>query len=366
MPPVLPEIQQELHLSFSATGGLSSVVTFCFGAFALPGAILLNRFGARRVIGTGLLAVGVAGLVRILTPGPAWLYAGTALLAISVALAQPGLAVIVRSWFPTAAQRASSIFSLGLNAGGMVASSATVFLLGFGGWRGTFVIWSLLAVLVAVLWFWLAPGREDAHEPVAQSFGKVARNPEVWRAAGLFGAQSLVFFSVSTWAPFLLHSQGPGYVALFLFVMSFIGIPLQAILSAIRRPWATWPWFYVVAGVLATIGSAGLAFGLTRLALVCAALVGMGATMAFAGSLALPAMRAESSEEVATYSAMTLSAGYMLAFSGPLVGGILLDRTGVITTTFWPVLAGAVLVVLLGLTMPASRPVSAGPSAPPA
>jgi CP family cyanate transporter-like MFS transporter len=365
VPPVLPEIRSDLHLSFSATGGLSSVVTFCFGAFALPGALLLNRFGARQVMGIGLLAAGASGLIRLLPPSVFWLYAGTALLATSVAMCQPGLAVIARRWFPRAAQRASSVFSLGLNLGGMVAASGTVFLLGFGGWRGTFVVWSALAIAAGLIWIWLAPGRQETHERVPHSFDKLIRDREVWRAAGLFGSQSLVFFSVSTWSPFLLRSEGPTYVALFLFVLSVVGIPLQIILTTIRRPWATSRGFYIVAGALAIAGSVMLALGLTRLALVAAALVGVGATMGFAGALALPAVRALSTADVAGYSALSFSLGYMLAFSGPLLGGILLDRTGVITTTFYPVL-GAALMLLLGVTIPGRRKLRSSSAAPPA
>lgn len=355
VPPVLPEIQADLHLSFSATGGLSSIVTFCFGAFALPGALLLNRFGARQVMGIGLLAVGISGVLRLLPPSVIGLYAGTALLATSVAMTQPGLAVVARRWFPDAAQRASSVFSLGLNGGGMVAASGTVFILGLGGWRGTFVFWSLVAIAAAVVWMWLAPGRREAHERMPHSFGKLIRDREVWRAAGLFGSQSLVFFSVSTWSPFLLRAEGPTYVALFLFVMSVVGLPLQIFLTTVRSPWATSRGFYTLAGVLAIAGSVLLALGLNRLALLAAALVGAGATMGFAGALALPAIRASSTADVAGYSALSFSLGYLLAFSGPLLGGILLDRTGVITTTFWPVLAGAALMLLLGVTIPRRR-----------
>jgi CP family cyanate transporter-like MFS transporter len=366
VPPVLPEIRSDLNLSFSATGGLSSIVTFCFGAFALPGALLLNRFGARQVMGIGLLAAGASGLIRLLPPSVFWLYAGTALLATSVAMCQPGLAVIARRWFPRAAQRASSVFSLGLNTGGMVAASGTVFLLGFGGWRGSFVIWSALAIAVALIWMWLAPGREETHERMPHSFNSLIRDREVWRAAGLFGSQSLVFFSVSTWSPFLLRAEGPTYVALFLFVLSVVGIPLQIMLSALRRPWATSRGFYILAGVLAIAGSVLLALGLTRLALLAGALVGAGATMGFAGALALPAIRAPSTADVAGYSALSFSLGYMLAFSGPLLGGILLDRTGSITTTFYPVLGGAALMLLLGVTIPRRRGLSPETAAPPA
>jgi CP family cyanate transporter-like MFS transporter len=352
MPPVLPEIRADLHLTYLATGALPSLVTVVFGLAAIPGAILVNRFGAYLVLGGGTIFLGLAGLLRLLPPGTFWLFAGTGLLSLSVALAQPGLAVIARTWFPGRAQSISTVYSLGLTVGGLAASAGTAFLLGLGGWRGTFVIWSGLALAAGLLWLWSAPGREQIHEPAPHSFGALLRDGEVWRAAGLFGCQSLVYFSVSTWSPFLLHDRGPAYVALFLFILGVTGLPPTIWLATTHRPWAGSRAFYVGAGVLILMGTSGLALGLVGWAWLWAALIGLGATLVFAGGLALPAIRARSADEVAGYSGLMLTIGYLVSFVGPVTGGYLLDHTRQITSAYWPVLAASVAIVVLGVTMP--------------
>jgi len=46
------------------------------------------------------------------------------------------------------------------------------------------------------------------------------------------------------------------------------------------------------------------------------------------------------------------TAGYLLAFVGPLSAGVLVDATGSITFAFWPALLGAVLMALVGSLAP--------------
>jgi len=65
VPPVLPEVRADLHLSFAAAGALSAIPVLGLGAAAVPGALLANRFGARRVVGLGTVGLGVAALLRL-------------------------------------------------------------------------------------------------------------------------------------------------------------------------------------------------------------------------------------------------------------------------------------------------------------
>jgi len=55
---------------------------------------------------------------------------------------------------------------------------------------------------------------------------------------------------------------------------------------------------------------------------------------------------------VAAYSALVLTAGYAFSFIGPLLGGILLDHTGILTSPFWVITASGVLALGLGATLP--------------
>jgi CP family cyanate transporter-like MFS transporter len=352
VPPVLPELRSDLHLSFSATGALTAIPVLGLGAAAIPGAILVNRFGARAVVGAATLGLGVAGLLRLTPPLPYSLYFWTAMMSLSVALAQPGITVLVRSWFPRRLQQVSTIYAMALGAGGLAGATLSVYLLAFGGWRGTFAIWALLAISVGIVWIWFAPGRGDAHVPTPHGLGRLMRETQVWHVAALFGCQSLVFYGGLTWIPFLLRGYSQDYLALVLFLYQVTAVPITAVLATIHRPWARSRSWYVFGALLMTAGSFGFLSGAMGLAWLWAPLTGVGGAMMFAGVLALPTLLARTNSEVAGYSALTLTAGYAFSFLGPLIGGVLLDTTHIVTSPFWVISASAAASAVLGATLP--------------
>lgn len=351
LPPVLPELRADLHLSFSAIGALTGIPVLGLGAAAVPGALLVNRFGARSVVGVASLGLALAALMRISPPLPYSLFIWTAILALMIAAAQPGMAVLVRNWFPSRIQQASAIYSMSLAAGALAGATLSVYLLAFGGWRGTFVAWALLAFLAGGVWIWMAPGRGSIHEPLPHGLGRLIRNREVWHVAALFGGQSLVFYGGMTWIPFLLRSSSHAYLALVLFLFQVTSLPVTAILATIHLPWATSRIWYTAGGLLMSIGSIGLMLGLTELAWLWAPIAGLGNAMVFAGANSLPALLAADRSEVAGYTALMLTAGYAFAFFGPLVGGLLLDHTHVITSPFWVITGAALMTAALGAVL---------------
>ncbi len=241
VPPVLPELRVDLHLSFSAIGALTAIPVLGLGVGAVPGALLVNRFGARRVVGASTLGLGLTALLRLAPPLPYSLFIWTAVLALLIAAAQPAIAVLIRNRFPDHIQQTSTIYAMSLGVGGLAGATLSVYLLAFGGWRGTFVIWALLALVAAVVWIWTAPGRGSLHEPMPHGLGRLVRNREVWHVAMLFGGQSLVFYGGTTWIPFLLRGYSHAYLALVLFLFQVVILPLTAILATIHRPWARSP-----------------------------------------------------------------------------------------------------------------------------
>lgn len=361
VPPVLPELRADLHLSFSAAGALTAIPVLGLGATAVPGALLVNRFGARKVIGFATFGLGLAALLRLTPPLPYSLFVWTAVLALLTATAQPAVAVSIRTWFPDRIQQISTIYAMSLGLGALAGATLSVYLLSLGGWRGTFIVWAILALLGAAIWNWKAPGRGSLHEPVPHGLGRLVRDPKVWHVAALFGGQSLVFYGGVTWIPFLLRGYSHAYLALVLFLFQAVSLPLTAILATTRRSWATSRWWYVGGGVFMSIGSIGFMVGLTGLAWIWAPLTGLGNSMVFAGTNSLPAILAHDPSDVAGYTALTLTAGYGFAFFGPLIGGLLLDHTGLITSPFWVISAAALMTVLLGVMLsPTGRPAGAG------
>ena len=64
VPPVILLIQADLRLSGTEIGILSGLPVILFGVAALPGSLLIARFGALNTLVAGLLITGVASGLR--------------------------------------------------------------------------------------------------------------------------------------------------------------------------------------------------------------------------------------------------------------------------------------------------------------
>jgi cyanate permease len=84
--------------------------------------------------------------------------------------------------------------------------------------------------------------------------------------------------------------------------------------------------------------------------------IGLGTGMIFTGTTTLPALLAKSPSEVAGYAALVLTAGYAVSFVGPLLGGVLLDQTHILTSPFWVITASAAIATILGATLSTAPP----------
>ncbi|HLH69194.1 MAG TPA: MFS transporter [Candidatus Dormibacteraeota bacterium] len=351
VPPVLPALRNDLHLSFTQAGALTSLPVLCLGLAAVPGAFLINRYGARSVVGLSTFGLGVTALLRLAPPEPAALYVFSALMALCVAVAQPAMSVVVRLWFPHRIQQASTVFSTALGAGGLCGSALTAELETLSGWRGTFVIWSTVALLVGLVWLLAAPNLGTGHDPEPTGLGGALSDRTAWHVAGLFGSQSLVFYGSASWIPFELRHAGPGELSLIMLLLSLGTLLAGTILMGVRWPWARSRAFYAGAGLLTVLGTTGFALGLVGQAWLWATALGMGTAMSFLGATALPALFARPGQ-VAAYAAVVLTVGYAISFVGPLMGGLLLDHTHATTSPFWLMMVGAAALTVLGLTLP--------------
>ena len=88
-----------ITLSGTGIGILSGLPVVLFGIAALPGSLLIARFGACATLVAGLVIAGrcsaCAALLRRW-----WLYAATIVMSAGIAIMQPALPALVRQWLP--------------------------------------------------------------------------------------------------------------------------------------------------------------------------------------------------------------------------------------------------------------------------
>lgn len=350
IPPSLPAIRSELGLSFSATGFITSLAVLMLGVASIPGALLATRYGARRIVAVCGIGLFVFTVSLTLPPAVFWVFAGSALITLSIALAQPAISVLIQRWFPGAIARAGNLYGNGLLMGSVLGASLSPYMSGAIGWRGVFLVWAAVAGIGVLLWTRFT-ARDSSAAPKI-NLGAIGRDPRAWQVAALFAFQNLVYYTVATWLPFLVKGRGAAYLATTLLFLNFFPILLLLALPFFRWQYALSTAFYVIAGLLAATGSLGLLLGLTELAWPLAFMVGLGAGAAFVGSIALPPLLAVNESEAAGFSALMFTAGYTLAFAGPLSAGVLVDTTGQVAMAFLPPAVAGVLMAVVGSLAP--------------
>ena len=130
-------------------------------------------------------------------------------------------------------------------------------------------------------------------------------------------------------------------------------LPVTLVLLGTRRPFVRSRAFYAAAGALATAGVLGWLVAADAAVPLWAALIGAGVSMTFAGLLAYPPS-VEAPAGVAGFTAVMLTVGYCAAFTGPLLGGVVLDLVHWRRAPFLVIGVAAVVMVIAGLRPPPS------------
>ena len=226
---IAPELMQEMNITATGLGLVTSAYFLAFGLFQLPLGLLLDRFGPRRV---------EASLLLVAAAGSALFAVGTSLQALALGRALIGLGVSAclmasfksfSQWFPS--NRLPSLTATIMVAGGLGALSASVPVaaaLPFIGWRGVF--WLVAALLVLASGFLMTVPDHQSHgerETLGQqirSLGSIYGNRVFWRFApqGCFVVGGFMAIQ-GLWAvPWLMEVNGAtrGDAAGVLFLMS--------------------------------------------------------------------------------------------------------------------------------------------------
>jgi CP family cyanate transporter-like MFS transporter len=355
--PVLPRIIEDVGLSHTAAGFLFSIPVLMMGIVGLPGGILADRVGAGRVMGPGLVAIGVASAMRAFE-GPAGLFAGTALLGAAVGTLQPALPRVVRAGFADRIGVGTAVYSTGFTCGALLGVAATPALLlpavGAWGWRGTFVVWGAFAAASALAWpRFREAGARSATGLDPGSFAAVLREPLLWRISGMIVANSAVFYACNAWLTAYYETLGwpTARAAMPLTVLTAVGAaagfvaPIVSDRLAGRRPG-------LLASAAATVvGMAGFLWAPAALAWPSAVLFGIGLFANYTLSLALP-VDVTPTAHVGAATGVVFALGHGGSLAGALGTGLLRDVTGDFRAGMAALLVTALLMTAFALTIP--------------
>ena len=239
-----------VNVSFAALGmsadlGLSSTA-YGFGAgiffagyilFQIPANLILVRFGARRWIGTIVVAWGLVAGAMAFVRTPEEFYVLRFLLGFAEAGFFPGMIMYLTLWFP-ASERARSVsrFMTAIPIAGIIGGPLAGALLsldgaiGIAGWRWLLFLEAAPSVLLGIVAFryltdrpadatWLEPEERawldgvlrDEKEAVVERYDgsslRTLANGTVWALSLLWLLMVLPYYGTTLWLPQLIREQ---------------------------------------------------------------------------------------------------------------------------------------------------------------
>jgi CP family cyanate transporter-like MFS transporter len=357
VPPVIPQIHADLHLSETEVGVLTGLPQVLFAAAAVAGSLLIARFGALRTLIAGLLVNAIASALRGAILDAAPLYVTTIVMAFGVAIMQPALPPVTQQWLPDRVGFATAVYSNGLLVGEIlpvVLTTPLILPLVGGSWRLSFAVWAVPTALIALAVAALAPRPADPVERAAASSRRWWpdwRAPLTWRIGLMFGSITSIYFSTNAFIPdYLNHIGRPDLIGSGLTALNAGQLPASLLLLTVAGRIERRSWPYVLAGVLFLIGVLGLAFAPGAWILAAGALVGFCCGGAFVLMLALPPLLSPPGD-VHRVSAAMLTIGYGCAVIVPVISGLAWDLTGLGALAFLPIAACALMLLGLAATI---------------
>jgi sugar phosphate permease len=386
--PTMKSMRADLHLNDSVFGTASGIFFIGYFALQIPGALLVERWSARKLLALTLISWGalttLTGFVRTSTD----LYIARFLLGVAEAGFFPGVIVYLSHWFiypdrAKAVSRFMSAIPIGFIVGGPLAGAILQMQwLNIAGWRWLFLLEGVPAILfgLATLVFlpdrpteahWLLPTEKQwiiarlTEERNAKAHverltvWQTLRHPAVLvLTAGLFFTYT-GGYAFWLWCPQILQRltewsiQEIGWASAVPFAAGLFGMLLLGWSSdrlAERR------WHFAVPQLTAAVAVVAWLVlpHSNELLLVVFTLIGFGTVAYLPSFWALPSAFLTSSAAAAAVGFINCTAS-LGGFFGPKIFGVLSQRTGSFTGGFTVMIVCWIIASLLVLLCPREK-----------
>ncbi|MBD8605677.1 MFS transporter [Aeromicrobium sp. CFBP 8757] len=356
---VLGSVRDDLAMSATVAGVLTTLPVVCFAVFGVGTAGLVRRAGLHRAAAAVLVLVAAGIVTRSLVDSTVVFLLCSVVALAGAAVGNVILPPLVKAHFPDRIPLVSSMYGASLMAGASLASAATVPLSdALGGWRQGVGAWAVLSVVALVPWLLMlrrdVHGSPEAHDRLPMSV--VLRSRLVWAMVLLFAAQSAAAYAQFGWFAEILTDAGisDGSAGALLAVVSAVGIPLTLSLPWLMRLTGDTPYLPWAFAAVTAIGWLGVLVAPATTPWAWAVLLGLGGG-AFTWSLTMIARRTRTTAGTAALSVATQGFGYLIAGLGPFGVGALHDATGSWTAPLVCLIGLAAVIAVCGTVV--ARPV---------
>ncbi|GGY60647.1 MFS transporter [Marinobacter zhanjiangensis] len=352
-PPLAPFISSDLGLNQTLTGALTTLPILMLAIGAMPGSLAISRLGPRNTLVLAMVVMAMGSAARGLAPEIVTLLTASAVMGLGIAMMQPALPALLPRWLPPHhVAMGTAIYMNGMLMGEFVGAGITLPLLVpllENSWRLTLLAWSLPALLVAAALF--LPKRDLARPTERAAWLPDWSNPLTLKLGLLLGLSASMFFGLNAYMGNLLAQTGHfDKLSQALFCYNIAQVFASLMMLKMARQWVGRRSMITVTAVISVAGTTGAIALEGWWAIASATLMSFVAGILLILLVALPPLLARPGE-TGRLSAGTFLVGYTLAFTIPMLGGVVSDMTGDVRHSILVMIAYSVLVLPLIRTL---------------
>ncbi|HVI31456.1 MFS transporter [Phenylobacterium sp.] len=227
----VPSIQKEFGFSTVTIGWILAAFQLSYAMFQIPGGWLGDRFGPRRALSGVVVWWSIFTAATAFTWSAASMIVCRFLFGMGEAGAFPIATRSLSRWMlPSERGWAQGVTHAGSRLGGALTPVIAVALIAAFGWRGPFIIFALIGVVWAVVWFWYyrdSPAEhrfvnEPERELIAGALGRrsgpgrgsvpwkqILTAPQMWILAAMYACYGYSIGIYLSWFPkYLVDAHG--------------------------------------------------------------------------------------------------------------------------------------------------------------
>ena len=342
-----PLMMKELHMNTGSFGWILAAFTLGYGLMQIPGGILADKFGAKKVMIFGVIwwciFTGLSGVVASV----GMLIVVRALFGTGEALGTGSQWKVIGQFFGSSNRNlASSLYNTAIPLGPALCAPLSVWIMGKVGWHGLFYWFMLPGVLVVILLYLFLPNDSVKNKPRAVKSDKkekplalkdVTKYSGSWLIFTAYLTKSVTAWGLLGWIPTYLNTsrhidfKDLGFVSSIPYILGFFGLLFFGWLGNQVKHRAS------LIAIIYLLGGVGLYFAFSAettsgsiVYLSLASFFIFGAYGPFWGLT----LNLFPSEIHGTLSGFTNFGGQIGGFISPLVVGYLVQSTGSFTYGF--------------------------------
>lgn len=218
---IAQDLASAFQTSAASLGVLAATYFYVYTVMQIPTGILADTLGPRRILLLGGLIGGIGSFIFGMAPSLDGALIGRTLIGLGVSVTFIAMLKLIAVWFEE--NRFATLVGVCMligNMGSVLAGAPLSALAQATGWRGVFIGAGIVAIVIAILCWFIVRDRvdESANAPkprfdrtvVLGSLLAVIRNRDTWPAALVNTGMAGVFFTFAgLWAvPYLIQVHG--------------------------------------------------------------------------------------------------------------------------------------------------------------